>query len=156
MSTPCYAMSFDQFSRQAIAIVVTPVMAEGGVVRLVPATPDAEAAVLELHREAVRMSARADVGRDEGEGWARDKVAQILGNVFDDDIWYSRVPDGRPIILVKEEPARMHGIEAVVRQTHRNEVLDAARAGLEIPPSVVEEYQQDISTLFAQRNLPVS
>lgn len=156
MSTPCYAMSFEQFSRQAIAIVVAPVMADGGVVCLAPATPDAEAAVLELHHEAVRMAEQAQVRAGESEGWAQAKVAQIMSNVFDDDIWYSRAPNGRPIILVKEEPARVHGIKAVMRQTHRNEVLDAARAGLEIPASVVEEYQQDISTLFAQRNLPAT
>ncbi len=156
MDTPCYSMSLEQFARQAIAVTVTPVMADGGKVRLVPSTPQAEAALIDFQNEFVRLGLQAKIKDSELRAWASGKVDELLGVVFNDDIWYSRIPGGRPVILVKEAPAQVHGLNAVVRQTHLNEVLDAARNGLEIPQHVAEEYAQDLSKLFAQRNLPIS
>lgn len=156
METPCYSMSLEQFARQAIAVTVTPVMADGGVLRLVPSTPQAEAALIDFQNEFVRLGLAAKIKDSELRAWASGKVDELLGIVFSDDLWYSRIPGGRPVILVKEGPAQVHGLNAVVRKTHLNEVLDAARNGLEIPQYVAEEYAQELSQLFAQRNLPIS
>lgn len=156
MSTPCYAMSLEQFSRQAIAVTVTPVMGEGGKVRLMPSSPQAEAALEEFQREFLRAGMAAGIKDADVSRWVVRKMDELLSNVFSDDLWYGRIPDGRPVILVKEEPAQLHGLNAVLRKTHLNEVLDAARSDLEIPPAVAEEYSWELSQMFAQRNLPVS
>lgn len=155
MDTPCYSMSLEQFARRAIAVTVTPVI-DGGNVRLVPSTPQAEAALIDLQNEFVRLGVNAKIKDSELRSWASGKVDELLGVVFSDDLWYSRFPGGRPVILVKEEPAQVHGLNAVIRKTHMNEVLDAARNDCEIPQFVAEEYAHELSSLFAQRNLPIS
>lgn len=155
MDTPCYSMSLEQFARQAIAVTVTPVMADGRV-RLVPSSPQAEAALIDLQNEFVRFGVTAKIKDSELRAWASSKVDELLSIVFSDEVWYSRFPGGRPVILVKEEPAQIHGLNSVVRKTHLNEVLDAARNECEIPQAVAEEYAHELSSLFAQRNLPIS
>jgi hypothetical protein len=156
MEVPCFAMSFEQFSRQAIAVTVSPIMIDGGRIRLIPSSSQAEVAMVEFHLEFVRAARQANVREDDLDAWASRQTDELLSNIFADDVWYGRIPGGRPLVLIKEQPAQLHGIEAVLRRTHLNEVLDAARNDMEVPPSVMEEYSVEIRHMFSQRNLPVS
>lgn len=156
MGTPCYAMSFEQFSRVAIAVTVTAVMSEDGQVRFVPSSPHAEGALHEFHNEFLKAGQVARIKDSELAAWASKKTDEFMSNIFSDDLWYGRIPGGRPVIVVKDKPAQLHGLNTVLRRTHLNEVLDAARSGHELPSFVIEEYSSEISQMFAQRNLPVS
>lgn len=156
MSVECFEMSLEQFARMAILITVTPVMADGRL-RLVPSTDEAESAVevlrLELAKVGEPLASKMGVP---ASSWASKKIDELLANSFSDELLYSRIPNGRPVILVKDRPAQIHGTQEVLRRTHLNEVKDAVIRGQRIPDEVFEEYASELSDIIAQRSLPVS
>jgi hypothetical protein len=156
MSVECFEMSLDQFSSQAILITVTPVMTDGRL-RLVPSSQEAESAVEVLRSELARVGESIAVQAGmKPSNWASKKVDELLSNSFSDELLYSRIPNGRPVILVKDRPAQLHGTQEVLRRTHLNEVTDAVMRGQRIPDEVFEEYASELSDIIAQRSLPVS
>ena len=156
MANECFEMSLEQFSRLAILVMVTPVMADGAI-RLVPSSTEAEGAVQELCSELAKAGEplAASLGVD-ASVWAAKKVDEMFSSVFSDEVLYSRIPNGRPVIFVKDRPAQVHGVKEVLRRTHFNEVMDAVVSGQQIPPEVFEEYSVELSDVIAQRSLPVS
>ena len=153
---PSYAMSFDHFARQALVVRVELVAAENGMYRLVPSDEVSESSLLEFHREFVRLGQASGVRDQDINAWASDRIKELFDMSLSEDVWYSRLPEGRSILLVKDGVAAKHGVQAIVRRAHFNEVLEAARNGLGLTQAVSEEYGQDLARAFAQRNLPVS
>lgn len=158
MDRHLFEMTLEQFTRQAIAVTVTPVMADGGNIKLVPSDAEAEAALGEFKNEFVRAGHAALIPDGNIAVWAAAQVEAVLSLNFSDEIWYGRMPGsiGRPVILIKDQPARLHGLNAILRRTHLNEVLDAMRSGMEIPQPVAQEYAEELSDFVKQRNLPIS
>lgn len=161
-----HSMTFGQFAKQAIMVAVS-VVAQGNdsqgsgqpKTRLVPASAQAEHALLDLHLEIVRWLRESESSvLDDADlaGLASRKLDEFLGMSFQDDVWYGSFPGGRPVVLAKEHVFEMHDESDVLKKIHLKEVLDAAGRGDHIPERVFEEYSSEISLAIAQRNLPVS
>lgn len=153
---PFHDMTLDHFARQALVVRVVLIAAENGLCRLAPSDEQSETSLLDFHREFVRLGQAADIPDGDVNAWASDRIKELFDLSFQEDVWYSRVPEGRSILLVKDAVAARHGLPAIIRRAHFNEVLEAARNGLQISPAVSDEYGQELAHVFAQRNLPVS
>lgn len=142
-----HAMRSDEFVRSAIAIVVNPMMS-GGTKRL-SVTEESQDALMRLQRE---VAAHAPASVDNVFDWAKGRVEDLLAVCFPDDVWYAPMPDGLPVVLVKESAIESSmAISDVLRRVHVHEVSRALTEGAVVPASVLDDYRVLVEAMTAER-----
>lgn len=142
-----HAMRSDEFVRSAIAIVVNPMMS-GGTKRLSVADESQDA----LTRLQQEIAALAPQNVDNVFDWARGRIDALLAVCFADDVWYAPMPDGLPVVLVKESAIEGNmGISDVLRRVHVHEVSRALTEGVNVPGPVLDDYRVLVEAMTTER-----
>lgn len=76
-------------------------------------------------------------------------VRQLFQLKLDDDLWYSRLPDGTMVVLVKERVYRQLAERDIVEQVHKAEIEAAVRRGEPVHEDLVRYYRQKPAPVLA-------
>jgi len=144
---PLFAMRSEEFLRSAIAILVNPTMV-GGTKRL--AAVDESRTACDRFAQELMMFAPAG----ETHGWASARMENLLSVCFADDVWHSCMPNGTPIVLIKQSAieGRME-LHDALRRLHVKEISRALTEGETVPSAVLDDYRNIVESMSAVREV---
>lgn len=139
-----WAMRQHQFEAQAICAGVDPVMIRAQLL-LQASDEEAEQALARLQELASRA---APDGAAEPNEWAAAGVRKLLGQVFADDVFVSKLDGIAHVVLFKKAqlPEGMSTSE-LLRRVHMRLVEEAVSAGEPVPDDVLEEYRASMERM---------
>lgn len=137
---PAAEMSPDDFARHTLVIPVRPTGNPAARIRLEVA-PGAEARIDDLRAEVERVMVRPGMSQADGASLVSRAVTECLSIDLRDQIWTSRLPNGKNIVLVRSDLLGRVSERDVVEFVHRSEVEVAMTQGRDVPAEVVLYYQ---------------
>lgn len=75
-------------------------------------------------------------------GLAAELMRRMLSQRLDDDLWYSCLPDGTTVVLIKELVYRQLPEREIVEHVHKAEIEAAARRGEPVHEELLRYYRQ--------------
>jgi hypothetical protein len=134
-TTPAAQMSIDEFAASTLIVPVRPTLEPAGVDRLgVPPAHSAKMNALRAESAAAMKSAGAtELGQE--------LINRLLQMRLVDDLWYQRLPNGRTLILVKEDVYQQLPEREIAEQVHKAEVDAAVMRGDVVPDDLIRYYR---------------
>lgn len=91
--------------------------------------------------DAVRKDASASMKAMGAADLSAQVVTACLDLNLKDDLWYSRLPSGKVVILVREDVFSQVQERDIAEQVHRTEIDAAITRGEAVPPETVQYYR---------------
>lgn len=143
-ATPPALMTASEFVQSAMVIPVRELTDPSRVAKLeVPAE----------HRsrmEIMRKEASAAMRASDLPDVSAQLVTGLLGLNLQTDLWYSRLPNGKTVVLVKEEIFAQLSEREIAEQVHRDEVQAAVMRGEKVPDETMRYYRHKHAPQLAE------
>ena len=132
---PTSLMSASEFAAAAFVVPVRRSSSPASVARLeVP--PEHQPRL-----DAIRKDASASMRAMGGNDLSAQLVTACLDMNLKDDLWHSRLPSGKVVILVREDVFQQLPERDIAEQVHRTEIDAAVLRGESVPPETVSYYR---------------
>lgn len=142
-----YEMTCAQYLAEVVTICVYPQMVRGEI-HLTCADQESED---NLARLATAFESMAPASEPDPLAWAKRSLDKLLDKPFPDDCWYSHAVGYPPILLIKQSAIEnVMSLETAIRRSHMCQVGDALADGVELPPTVRDEYRAQVDGMGAR------
>lgn len=143
--TPTALMSASEFVAASFVVPVRRTSNPSSVARLEVSAEYAP------RLDAVRMDASASMRNMRTNDLSAQLVTACLDVNLKDDLWHSRLPSGKVVILVREEVHKEMPEKEIAEFVHQAEIEAARLRGESVPAETLSYYRQKASMTLAQK-----
>ena len=128
-------MSASEFVAASFVVPVRPKASPSSVARLEVPTEH------QGRMDAIRKDASASMRAMGTNDLSAQLVTACLDMTLKDDLWHSRLPSGKVVILVKEDVFSQLAEKDIAEQVHRREIDAAVMRGESVPAETISYYR---------------
>lgn len=137
---PAAEMTPDEFARHTVVVPVKQAANPSSRIRL-EVSPGSETRLDDFRSEVERVISRGASAPQERANMVNRAITECLSIDLRDQIWASRLPGGKSLVLVKADVLLRVAEREVVEFVHQAEVDAAVLQGRHVAPDVLAYYQ---------------